>query len=151
MIPIFGKKLMFWDWSGQQQGKLCFGNHWLMKQRRAQSRFTPVSKTTINFSHNSILCDRQGKQIATLSAAAGWGAAGLDGLPWFPAIHSFIHSVTDCGVWGIKASTSLMLNPLWLINKCQAGAGQRGEAYGCVWVCACLPFLLKISGTLQEC
>lgn len=34
-------------------------------------RFTAVSTTTIDFSHNSILSDRQGKQIATLSAAAG--------------------------------------------------------------------------------
>lgn len=34
-------------------------------------RFNAVSTTTIDFSQNSILSDRQGKQITTLSAAAG--------------------------------------------------------------------------------
>ncbi len=98
--------------------------------------FTAVNTATIGFSYsvvNSILSDRQGKQIATLSAAAGWGAVGFDGVPWYPAIHSFIHKLWHVG---IKASTS----PLSAHVKSIMANQQVPSWHWPVWrhVCVCV-------------
>lgn len=100
--------------------------------------YTAVNTTTIDFSHNranGIRSDRRGKQIAALSGAAGWGAAGCDGVRWYPAIHSFIHRLWRVG---IKAGTSVLSAHVKSIMTNQQVPSWRLPVWRRMCVCMCV-------------